>query len=457
MSLRHSMLRNITRADIRFFVGLLVVHTIFFVIALYYKRIYNGDSHEYIYMALNIRDHFDFYAGSPALPRVEEYMTLRTPLYSMLMALVYVFAVNNWVILLFQNLLSIFNIYYMRDTIRKIGYSRKYDWVLIAFVMIYPAQFIHANTIAPDLLLQTAVLVYFRHFILLVRRKEWRQGLWMSCALIAGMMLKPVLYPFAYIHIFVLIGMASYVNRGLMKPFIAGLLPIFVVLLYSFWNYSRTGTTHYSSNQSLNAVSYYYYYFAKKEGLPKAQAFLQQERAEMNSYENFSDRYKYANQRGVALLKDNFWPYMTYHIQRSIRMFVDPGKGDFDMFTNRATLGGLYSGTQGAGFYAAIKDDGMDGFERYMEQNPTVFLAFIVLLFNAFKIIGLFLYLFHRRTNKYIKLLVVLLLGYFAITTGPIANTRYFMPISLIVIGCATVGFKHYLHWRKYKVIITGS
>ena len=177
----------------------------------------------------------------------------------------------------------------------------------------------------------------------------------------------------------------------------------------------------------------------------------------MNAYTDFPERYKYANKRGVELLQDNFWPYMAYHTQRSIRMFVDPGKGDFDMFTNRTTLGGLYSGVQGEGFYKAIENGGIEGFELYMERNPTVFLAFIVLLFNAFKILGLFLYLFHRKTNKYIKLLVVLLLGYFAITTGPIANTRYFMPVSLIVIGCATVGFKHYLHWRKYKVIITSN
>ncbi len=457
MSLRHPMLRNITRADIRFFVGLLVVHAIFFTIALYYKRIYNGDSYEYIYMALNIRDHFDFYAGNPALPRVEEYMTLRPPLYSILISIIYLFTVNNWIVILFQNFVSIFNIYYTRDTIRKIGYSRKYDWILIAFVLIYPAQFIHSNTLAPDILLQTTVLVYFRHFILLVRRKEWRQGFWMSLALIAGLLLKPVLYPFAYIHVLILLGMAGYVNRGLMKPFLAGLAPILIVILYSSWNYARTDKYHFSSNQSFNAVSYYYYYFAKKEGTEKAQAFLQAERDKMNAMPKYTDRYEYANARGIELLKDNFVPYMAYHLKRGLRMFIDPGKGDIDMFTNRTTIGGLYKGEKTTGFYRSVKKGGMDGFEQYMEENPTVFLALIVLVFNTLKIFGLFLYLFHRRTNKYIKLLVILLLGYVAITTGPIANTRYFMPVSLIVIGCATVGYKHYLHWRKYRVIITGN
>lgn len=453
--MRQTISRNITRADFRFIIGLLVTHAVFFVIALNYKRIYNGDSFEYIYMGLNIKDHFWFYAGNSALPITEEYMTLRPPLYSMMLSVIYMFTVNNWVMLVIQNIVSIFNIYYLRDTIRKMGYSRKYDWILIAFVLINPSQFIHTNTIAPDIFLQTSVLIYFRHFVLLIKRKDWKHGLWISLALTAGLLLKPVLYPFAYLHIIMLIIVAAYIKRGYLRPILVGAIPIAVVLLYSFWNYTRTDKFHYTSTQSFNAVSYYYYYYAHKEGIPKAQAFLQAERDKMNAMPEFKDRYDYANERGITLLKENFWPYMYHHTTRGLRMFIDPGKGDYDMFTGRATLGGLYSGDNNKTFSQVWRDDGLTGIDEYIEENPSVFIAMIVLMFNFLRLIGLALYLFNRRTNKYIKLCVVVLLGYIAITTGPIANTRYFMPISLIVIGCATIGYKHFLHWRKYRVIIT--
>jgi len=110
----------------KIFIGIVVlVHAVFFIMACVFKRIYMGDSYEYIYEALNIKRYIFFYSGNPAMPITPEYMTQRQPLYPLFLLGVYTFAINNWIVLLLQNCISVFNVYYLRKVITKIGYNQR--------------------------------------------------------------------------------------------------------------------------------------------------------------------------------------------------------------------------------------------------------------------------------------------------------------------------------------------
>ncbi|RYD57345.1 MAG: hypothetical protein EOP56_08535 [Sphingobacteriales bacterium] len=441
-------------SNYRFIILLVLLHALFFAMALYFKRIYNGDSHEYIYMALNVKEHFWFYAGNPALPVTEEYMTIRAPGYPLFLLLVYLFSVNNWTVLVLQNIISMINIYYLRNTIRRIGYTRKYDFLLIALIALFPSQFINANTIAPDILLQTCVLVYFRHFVLMVRYKKWEHAGWMTWGLVAGLFVKPVLYPFVFCHLAIMLYMYRYLRGSRLIPTINGILPIACISLYMLWNYQRTDKLHFTSNQSFNAIYYYYFYYNDTYGREKADQFLKQERDKIEAMPKFADRYDYANQRGLQLLKENFAPYMSYHIRQGLRMFIDPGKGELDMFTGSLTLGKLYDSKAQDGFWVTIKKDGWDGLEAYAERNPSFPIAMVILAFNIIRLVGLMLFAFASKINKRIRMFTFLFLTYFAFTTGAIAHTRYLVPVSLIVIGCSVMGYQLSLQRLKNKAII---
>ncbi|MFI5196843.1 MAG: hypothetical protein ACHQD8_07115, partial [Chitinophagales bacterium] len=77
------------RQDKWFISIIMLVHILFFLLACSYKRIYMGDSFEYIYEALNIKNLFFFYSGNPVMPIMPEYMTQRQPLYPLFLMLVY--------------------------------------------------------------------------------------------------------------------------------------------------------------------------------------------------------------------------------------------------------------------------------------------------------------------------------------------------------------------------------
>lgn len=432
---------------------LIAVHVLFFVLACVYQRIYMGDSWEYVYMALNIKEQGLWYSGNAALPITEEYMTLRPPGYSLFLLLVYFFTVNNWVVLALQNIISFANILLLRNSLLRLGYDPKYDRLFFVAVLLYPAQFIHTNTIAPDILLQSTVLIYFHEWLRLHQTKNANHALYMSLALIAGLFIKPVLYPFALVHILLLIW-TTWGQGRVVRIVALSLLPVLCIVGCNYINLQRTGKFHFSSTQSFNAVYYYYFYFADKKGIDKAQTFLQAERDQMNAMPVFADRYNYANERGKELLKQNFAPYMAYHLKHSARLLIDPGKGEMDMFFGRLTLGRLYT-KQSSGFYATIKEKGISGLGTYLQDNPTMLLVLPVLLFNVLKLAGLFFFVRTKRVARKVKLFVLLLIGYFAVVTGPIANSRYFIPVSLIVAGCAVLGYQYRLQDRKNKPIIT--
>ncbi|MFI5196899.1 MAG: hypothetical protein ACHQD8_07395, partial [Chitinophagales bacterium] len=365
--------------------------------------------------------------------------------------LVYMFTINNWVVIVLQNMLSVFNIYYSRKILLRIGYEKTYDWFLMLFIMAYPAQFINANTIAPDILLQTFTLLYIGNFISLFQKKQLKYAIYMSLSLAAGLFVKPVLYPFAIAHVFIVIATAARHKMLLQRIVLVAIFPLCAVLAYNYWNYTRTDKFHFSSNQAFNAVFYFHSFFSSRYGTDSAQHFLQNERKNIAAIPDYKDRYDYANERGVELLKQNFVPYMLYHLKHSARILIEPGKGELDLFTGQLTYGNLYHGAQ-TGFYATLKNKGWSGMREYLRSNQSMPIVIFVLLINCIRLIGLIIFFINKRIHWLIRLFTFTIIAYFAVAAGPIANTRYFLPVSLLVIGCAVMGYSEIINRRTNKL-----
>src|ERR1700761_8865638 len=96
---------NFDKKDKIFISIIVLTHILFFLLACRYTRIYMGDSFEYIYEALNIKDYFFFYSGNAVMPLTPEYMTQRQPGYPLFLLSIYLFTVNNWIVIVLQNLI----------------------------------------------------------------------------------------------------------------------------------------------------------------------------------------------------------------------------------------------------------------------------------------------------------------------------------------------------------------
>ena len=436
------------KANRFFVVSVCLLHAVAFLAALHWKKFFMGDSAEYIYEALNIKNLFFCYSGNPAMPIEPEFMTQRQPLYPLFLMGVYVFTFNARVVVFLQNFSSIANMLWAREMFKSLGYNAKYDKLLLLFIACYPSQFINANTVAPDILLQTCTVVYMACFIKFYKQQQIKHLLWAGLALIAGMMVKPVLYPVAGLHIaFVIVSLLR--RRAHMQRVIAAaILPLFFVLMYNRVNELRTGAFHFSSNQAFNAVYYFYPFVASKYGADSAEIFLHQERAAVAAYPEYRDRYAYANHRGRELIMDNFAPYLLFHVQNALRLFVEPGKAEIDLFTGRLTYGKLYSKHAG-GFYAAWHSKQPGALRAYVAENPSLIAIVLVFFFNVLKVIGFLLFLRLREIPVFIRMFFMLTVCYFAVAAGPIAAPRYFLPVSLVVSCCAIVGLSRFRSFQS--------
>ncbi len=210
----------------------------------------------------------------------------------------------------------------------------------------------------------------------------------------------------------------------------------------------RTDKFHFTSNQSFNAIFYYYTWFSHTEGERSAGEFLVNERKKIDAIPEYKDRYDYSNERGMTLLKQNFVPYMVFHLRNSARMLIEPGKAEMDLFTGRLTYGRLYNKEQ-TGFFATLKSKGIEGMGEYVRKNSSMPFVLLVLLMNCVRLVGFLAFLFSSTIHWMIRTFVFVLVGYFAVAAGPIANTRYFLPVSLIVMGCALLGYMKVLGKRS--------
>jgi hypothetical protein len=222
--------------------------------------------------------------------------------------------------------------------------------------------------------------------------------------------------------------------------FAVALLPVAAVAFYNYGNLQRTGKFHFSSNQAFNAIYYYYPFIAATSGNDSAGRFLTAERAKTAAITNYAERYNYANGRGMALLQQNFGRYMLFHIRHTARILIEPGKAEMDLFTGRLTYGRLFNKNE-KGFFRMIQTEGPGGLPAYAGRNPSLFLALIVLLFNCVRLAGIYFFIRSSKLPGRLVLFPLAIIAYFAFAAGPIANTRYFLPVSLISIGCAAVGW----------------
>ncbi len=436
--------------DLIFLSVVVLVHLVFYLLAFHFKKIYNGDSFEYVQEALNIKEHFFFYCGNLALPVKCEYMTLRPPLYPLFLMAIYFFAVNSWLVLAIQNVLSVITIYYARDTMLKLGYKRTYDWLLLILIVAYPSQFFFANNICADTFLQCFVVWYFRQLVLFWEKKKWKYAFGASAAVFLGAMAKPIFFPFALINLVFMVLIARSYSLSIYRTILIALLPVCGILAYCGWNQSRTGKFHFSSIEEINTAVNYQMFMASREGTLSAMDAHDSLLARAAVLPSFKDRYALVSDCSRQYIKSHLASYIRFHLMHSVRFFIEPGKAEIDLFTG--WLSYTFLGTREAvnkGFYATIDEKGWAGLKEYVARNPSIPIVLIILIGNIVKIMGLFLYCVNRSMPRMPRLFIMVIIGYFALAVGPVANTHYVLPVSLIMMCCGAVGIIEFINKRR--------
>lgn len=439
-----------------FLLLIIIAHLLCFVGALVWGNIYNGDSQEYFSLANNLK-HGIYYAADASKPIDPFYISLRTPLYSYFILIIEsVFGKHDWIILIFQNIISIFNCFFALKIFQGFCVA-KYQWIYWMLIITYPAQMLFANMIVPDILLQTFIILYVKDLFRFLDKHRLKECMLTSLWLMLAFLVKPVIYFFIIVHIVIVlyILIKDQLNKRLL--FIA-MLPLIMTVCYGFYMKSLTGFYHITGLQPHNFITIQLLQLhEKKYGSKKALEINDSIRNELSKEKTFKDWYQKTDELCIDTFKANFGLYTSNYFSKTLRYFVEPGKGEIDLFTGHNSYDNIFS-HHSESFYTKIEKNGWRGGIDYLKNYPWLPLIIIIVFFNIVRLLGFILFVFDKKINWKYRTCVFLIVLYFAAITGPLSNfTRYYLPVLGITSGAAMVGFANFIERKRFKKSLSNT
>ena len=410
------------------------------------------DTDRYVQAAENMRVHGELYArpwtgGPPAGQAVQEF-TIRTAGYP----LVVMSLASNpvpWVLLGFQNLLSLLNIglvlvwwaRWAQPTARRWG-------VAVVGIVTFPAQLIYANAVMSEILVQTVVVLLAGAALAYIKTRQLRYFVGCGVAVAVALLVKPVFYPLAGVLAVVGLGLAWRLAKKRLA--LLALVPLVVVVLYMSWNKQRTGYFHFSSITEINLLHYNAAGVVRQTAGPAAEErWVAGVLSEAAAQPSFATRQQLIGRRAEAVIWEHPLVYARQHAQGMATLLLDPGR--FDL----SHVAGLTE-PKGGGLLAQARAGGL---VRALAHLPMGLLAVLglVLVANGVRL-GLAVRGFGRlggsgsvfRCGRWVA---VGLIAYVALLTGPLGAARFLVPVWPLLLALALVG----LHWPGKAASVTAT
>ncbi|MEL0454965.1 glycosyltransferase family 39 protein [Flavobacteriaceae bacterium SZ-1-7] len=421
---------------------LAIVHLIFLFVKISLGDFFLQDSHEYYQLAENIKNHFTFYSADlNAQINFEEY-TKRPPFYGIFVLVFSFFLKSKTAVIIVQNILSFLGIV-LTLKIFKHYFKQVNVKLFVTLIIISLSQFIYANYLMSEILLQFLIILLCYTFHKTIQTKKLKYVLYSQIIIVLLFLTKPVFYLFIIPNVLICLWLTKKIVK---KAYLFSLIPIAAFFMYISWNAQRTGSYEFSSIQNLSLKNYNLKYFhIKKYGEDFAQKVNNEISSKANNTTNYKERQKTIKTTCVDYIKKDLFSYAWHHVRGSAMMFLDPGRFDLYNFFN-------YKNKEEEGFLAHLNKSGIAGAFQYFKEQPFLILILLpfILLFNIIKAVGFILFWLKQENRKLpISLFTLCIIIYIAALTGPSGASRFLVPILPIYCMFAAQGFNKRLNVLK--------
>lgn len=380
------------------------------------------DALEYDFAAENLYGSETLYSGNLDLPIDYRLFSKRTagyPLYRILQW-------NNGLLITLSQIMLLILLYMEAFWILSHFTGRRIAYTTYGLLMLFtPVLVLHTSLGMSDLLL--AVVVTTIVCILMSKTSTKRKVRLLSWFYLIGVLIKPVMLPgFVFILIY-------YVAKGVRPRNTAAIATIVLVVGgFSLLNQKNTSVLEYSNISTINLATYNAKLtIASAYGFDSAQRYsaetVQHIPRNRQAYAEFSERLK---QRGTQTLLDNPIDYIKVHLIGMVKMLVDPGRFEIYTFFGEPTAD--------ISLTEMIFSGENNELRQQLNTRPILlYLFYFLLIVNVLK---LFLALFSIRSDDKRKWLIVLVIAYFLVLTGPVGAARFFVPCAALLIVLSSMG-----------------
>ncbi|RRJ93594.1 hypothetical protein [Flavobacterium macacae] len=406
---------------------------IFIMIAFLIARIVHGnfrltDSNEYFATAELLKNGKYFGQTTDIIESIN--LTKRPFLYPLL--ILFLGFLNDLVIVLFQTILGIFNLFLVLQIFKNLGGKSYYLITILLFLT--PSIFINTHLIMTETIASTVMLLIFRQF---QNKLDNRKIVYIQILLCLLFFLKPAFYLFTIVNLLFFI---FYFIRT--KTFqISVFVPLLMSISYIGYNQHRTGFSHFSSIQNINLIDYNLYLFKmKQEGIDKAELWKKSVYEESEKFKTFEEYSSYLDKTGKSEIKNNLIPYAFFHVKGAIRGMFDPGRFDLITFHEQQDAS--------QGFMQLLnKEDFMSVLKGLLEYKYKIVILILIPIFltNIFKWFFALSYLWNnRKLWNFRNMYLILICGYSILISGPVNTCRYMVLLQGIVIIIAVLGWENF-------------
>ncbi|MDU0372598.1 hypothetical protein ACFPAF_19510 [Hymenobacter endophyticus] len=419
--------------------GLVALHVLALGWQLHTRQPFFPDSDRYVQAARNLRDAGLLYA----LPLHEEPLqlqeyTIRPPGYPVFLLLTGgAGTAFPGLTLLLQNALSLLNLWLtLRWLARSTGGLHPWQWgAVLLLAVLAPAQFIYANVLMSETLLQTAVVVLWLSITKLLAGQWQRRTLSRTAVAAAlALLIKPVFWPFA--AVFLGIGVVLGWRRRRISLVAISVLPLLAASLWMARNQRQTGYFHFSSISEINLLRYNARgVLQAAQGSAAAEQFVRATLAAAERQPGFAAQQQYVQQHALAVLVQHPGTLVGQELRGVLTFFLDPGRFDVVHFLRLPQ-------TAGSGLLQLLNQRSYAVALGYLQSLPLGLLAGLLLLLSA-NVARLFLVLKFSFNSRYpwaVRLGLVSLVLYVALLTGPLGAARFTVPVLPLLLAAAGAG-----------------
>jgi hypothetical protein len=423
-------MKNFASYRVLFFI--IGIHVVYFLAACYFKGIYLVDSYGYLMQADNIKAYGTWYAEDWNAPLLIDYFSIRPPLYAWLIIGLRFVSGNVFLVLVIQNLLSIFNCWSTYKFVRgKASDSKKTQVVMYACLLFYPAQMMHANFVMTEIVFQTFLLLLFLNTLAFAERPDWKSSIVISILLSLCLLTKPVslFLPFIVLG-FMIFGIIKQKQKwAFVAPFLLVALTFHIVC---YQNEHATNYYHYSSIKSINHLKYNAKYtLVNARGEPYADSVISVCMQQANNIGNYGERLQYMDAQANEIILEYPLAFARLYAKGVIAFFIDPGRFDAYHFFD------IEEKNQ-PGLMHQIQINGLSAITTYLKQLPVLILILLAsnLCWNILVLGALFYFLISKTIPSEFRILLFVFVFYIAAATGPVGVSRYRVPVyPMLMIG----------------------
>jgi hypothetical protein len=107
-----------------------------------------------------------------------------------------------------------------------------------------------------------------------------------------------------------------------------------------------------------------------------------------------------------------------------LNFFIDPGRYDIEQFFPPENVIKM-------SFFHQLREKGIPGIIEYVQKMPVlkISLMALIMIWNALVLLSLVFFAFNRKIDPLIRFLIILIVVYVCVLTGPMGDSRFKMAV----------------------------